>query len=337
MQVEQTGGASNKNRSKLWWFVIATFIVLLVALFWYQLGYRTYNCPVIVAYVTGDDEGQGFISIYSKNESQVVLRSHTIHDIGAGMLGYDSPSQTWVFCDVFPDRLILVSKEKTIELRPQGLPKRAYLENAVLCASTIFVPRIESGVLMLYCCSLDGKITGKRRLEVPNTTVDSVEDSIYITVAPNGYVAAELKRVTAENINSRELEDKDLLLYVFDEHDQLIRKINGGGIQFSLDGYSLAYSDKTNNITILDLRTDKKRLIKVWPPVNAGIWERHFIEGLADFKWDSRHNCLLCAYEEGSGNYRPVFAIDISSDKAKWHRLPIDVDIQNWILMDKMP
>lgn len=248
-------------------------------------------------------------------------------------LGFDKDQGCWVFSNALPlgrntsrDHLVLYRDTKRSTITLQGLPASADLKQSSLFDKNVFVPSVENGELVVYCYALTGRLKHRRVLRVPHASVQTVYGE-YLAVAANGCIAAQLSLISAPN---------DLVIFVFDDKGQIVRTIrNGGYVQISHTGNKLAYWGRGMSVVVLDMDTGRRKVISLWPQPNARAWD--MLINPVGFRWDSRHQWLLCAYEQRITGSCPVYAADIRSDAVRWQRLPMNVDPQRWIMLDDLP
>lgn len=319
-------------------FVAAICIVVLLSTIWLMHGNNRRSCSTVMAFIPPTNNPIDKVSLYSEKYGL-----HPVLDISNPgiMLGYDESSGAWVFLGMLPGgSLRLADKGKTCEVRLQGLPANAALISAKLCGGKVFIPCIQNDTLALYIFTLDGKLFCKRILRVPKTRIGDFDDRIMMDVAPNGYVAASLMRLTTKNTSQDYMNDGEWNLYLFDEQNRMIKKMGDIAARFSWDAKSIAYIDPTESnpkteLIILDLHTGKRKSVELLPK-GTGILERILADGIGEWKWDSRNQWLFVTYTGGSLSYGYVHAVDISTDKPRWYKLPISTNI-NWYILDRYP
>lgn len=294
----------------------------------------TRTCPAIVAY-TAENGGRYGLNIYSEGVSAMPFLPLSKVDRPV-LLGYAGDSSTWVFCDesfTMPASLVLYNGKRMSRVALQSFPMSAagYLTISAVCGENVVIPAVESGQLVIYGYSLSGKGLYRRVLRVPHSQFEYVVAD-HIAVAADGSVAASL--IVAGTFHSPV---PDSRLYVFDPRGKvLFAAKDGGRATISHDGKRVAYQPTPDTIAIADIKTHKRQAVSVWPQRSAKASER--LGRFVAFRWDSRHDWLLCAYDHViDTTYLPVFAVDLKSRGKQWKRLPIDVDAWRWVLLDEMP
>lgn len=315
----------------------ACFVALLVVLLFVHNGSQR-QCATVMAFVPPSNAPwPDQISLFSEKHG---VRNILELQQTAQILGYDKPSDTWVFADTAENgSLWLGHNGRVSEVKPRGLPRGYTLINARFSSGSVYVPQICDGKLVLYVYGLDGKLQRTRVLRVPKTRV-GFEYRLWMQVASNGWVSATLRRMESEYVSPEQMNSGDWNLYIFDERDHLVRKMGEIFPYFSWDGNSIAYFDTSEfdpktKLVILNLHTGKKRSME-FSFEGLTLWERYFANDCVGWRWDSRNQWIFTAYTSDSGSYGRVHAVDISTDKPRWYKIPI-IASANWCILDRYP
>lgn len=301
--------------------------------------------PVIIAFTTGGIHGSDMINVYSETSGlRCIVKSAGLFN--TGLYGYDALSDTWVLGVPFdsnygPGRLVTIHRGKRNIIRLPQFPEDDSTQETALTGGMITVAYLDDYRLVLNSYNLKGSLKTKRILRISNGT--ALEEVISVAVARNGLVAADL---AARNVAGSGL-------YIFDKKGTLVERISTGGFpEFDAEGRRLAYQDysvtcsaktgkqgtsheQMGNIIIYDLKTKTKRAIAVGSPPDAAQYTMTGGIAFHTFHWSTDGRCLVCSYTQGEFAEQLIYIIDITSEKPKWKKLPIEPIA--WTVVSKMP